>query len=40
MGRVNLELPSTEYKVKVGLSIPFSGQFDFDAEEIDFAFIN
>ena len=40
-GHLTLDLPSTEYKVKGGAEVyPFSGQFDFDQEEIDFAFIN
>ena len=40
-GQLTLDLPSTEYKVKGGAEVyPFSGQFDFDEEEIDFAFIN
>lgn len=39
-GKLTLALPSTEYKIKGGAEVyPFSG-FDFDQEEIDFAFIN
>ncbi|MEM6254972.1 MAG: aldose epimerase [Cyanobacteria bacterium P01_D01_bin.156] len=35
------ELPSTEYKIKGGTEVfAFNGQFDFDQDEIDFAFIN
>ena len=40
-GGLTFDLPSTEYKVKGGAEVyPFSGQFDFEEEEIDFAFIN
>ncbi len=40
-GQLTFDLPSTEYKVKGGAEVhQFSGQFDFDQEEIDFAFIN
>lgn len=40
-GGLTFELPSTEYKVKGGAEVyRFSGQFDFNQEEIDFAFIN
>ncbi|MEM7062704.1 MAG: aldose epimerase [Cyanobacteria bacterium P01_B01_bin.77] len=35
------DLPSSEYKIKSGKEVfAFNGQFDFDQEEIDFAFIN
>lgn len=40
-GGLSFNLPSTEYKIKGGSEVhSFSGQFDFDQEEIDFAFIN
>jgi galactose mutarotase-like enzyme len=36
-----IELPATEYKIKGGTEVyVFSGQFDFNQPEIDFAFIN
>ncbi|MBT9316230.1 aldose epimerase family protein [Leptothoe spongobia] len=35
------DLPSSEYKIKGAPEVfAFNGQFDFDKEEIDFAFIN
>lgn len=35
------DLPSSEYKIKGGREVfAFNGQFNFDQEEIDFAFIN
>ena len=35
------DLPSSEYKIKGGTEVfAFNGQFDFDQDEIDFAFIN
>jgi galactose mutarotase-like enzyme len=40
-GGLTFDIPATEYKVKGGAQVyPFSGQFDFNQEEIDFAFIN
>lgn len=39
--QLSIELPSTEYQVKGDATIhSFSGQFDFDQDEIDFAFVN
>ncbi|MBT9312403.1 aldose epimerase family protein [Leptothoe kymatousa] len=35
------DIPSTDYKIKGGKEVfAFNGKFDFDQEEIDFAFIN
>ncbi|MBE9065645.1 aldose epimerase [Leptolyngbya cf. ectocarpi LEGE 11479] len=35
------DLPSSEYQIKSGKEVfAFNGRFDFDQEEIDFAFIN
>ncbi|EKU98391.1 galactose mutarotase-like enzyme [Leptolyngbya sp. PCC 7375] len=35
------EIPSTDYKIKGGRDVfAYNGRFDFDQEEIDFAFIN
>ncbi|MEM9266277.1 MAG: aldose epimerase [Cyanobacteria bacterium P01_F01_bin.13] len=39
--KLSFELPSSEYKIKGGKEVfAFNGQFNFDQEEIDFAFIN
>jgi galactose mutarotase-like enzyme len=39
--QLTVELPSQQYKIKGTPEIhPFAGQFDFDQDEIDFAFIN
>ncbi|MBV9387852.1 MAG: aldose epimerase [Chroococcidiopsidaceae cyanobacterium CP_BM_ER_R8_30] len=38
---LTFDIPSTKYKIKGGNEVySFSGQFDFDQEEIDIAFIN
>ncbi|MEO0533777.1 MAG: aldose epimerase [Cyanobacteria bacterium P01_A01_bin.123] len=40
-GQLTVNLPSTQYQIKGGSEVhDFSGQFDFDQDEIDFAFIN
>lgn len=39
--QLSFDLPSSEYKIKGDPEVfAFNGQFDFDQEEIDFAFIN
>ena len=39
--QLTVELPSREYKIKGSPDAqPFAGQFDFDQDEIDFAFVN
>ncbi len=39
--RLTFDFPSTEYSIKGGSEIySFAGQFDFEQEEIDYAFIN
>ncbi len=39
--KLTFDIPSTDYKVKGGKEVyAFNGQFDFDQDEIDFAFIN
>ena len=39
--KLMFDLPSSEYKIKGGTEVyAFNGQFNFDQEEIDFAFIN
>lgn len=40
-GKLSFDLPSSEYKIKGAPEVfAFNGQFNFDQEEIDFAFIN
>lgn len=39
--KLSFDLPSSEYKIKGGTEVfAFNGQFNFDQQEIDFAFIN
>ncbi|MEM9483641.1 MAG: aldose epimerase [Cyanobacteria bacterium P01_F01_bin.116] len=39
--KLAFDLPSSEYKIKGGAEVfAFNGQFNFDQDEIDFAFIN